>query len=94
MMKPDIEIDRIMSTIPEKWRGYWCMAKQCACLGCVQTGNKLIMAKETTGKKYLGDPEYINPNAIPTDIFVKNKVTKEEWEHWLERHPEYGQEDR
>jgi hypothetical protein len=55
---------------------------QCACIGCVQIGNRYIMAKETLGKDYEFDPEYIDESCIPKDIYNKYKITKEEWKLW------------
>lgn len=76
--------NEVMQTIPKEWRNRWCGGEKgaCACMGCVQIGNRLIMAKETTGKDYLGDPEYIDERKIPKEIYDKYKITKEEWETW------------
>ena len=77
-------INEIMETIPKGWRNRWCGGENgaCACMGCVQIGNRLIMAKEVTGTEFKGDPEYIDERRIPKDIYVKYKVTKDEWEAW------------
>ncbi len=78
----DKDVDAIMRTIPEGWRNRWCGGEQgpCACMGCVQIGNRLIM----TGRKVeQGDPEYIDESKIPKDIYNKYKITKEEWEAWM-----------
>lgn len=79
------DVDKIMQTIPEAWRDRWCGGEKgpCACMGCVQIGNRLIMAKETTGDEFRGDPEYIDERKIPQEIYNKYKITKEEWEIWL-----------
>lgn len=74
-----------MNTIPKEWQKRWCGGEKglCACLGCVQIGNRLIMYKEVTGEKFRGDPEYINEKAIPLEIYQKLKITKEEWKLWF-----------
>jgi hypothetical protein len=79
------EIDSIMKTIPVEWRERWCGAENgaCACMGCVQIGNRMIMAKKTAGQEYCGDPEYIDERKINQKIYKENKITKEEWERWL-----------
>ena len=81
------EIDAIMQTIPEEWRLRWCGGENgpCACLGCVQIGNRLIMAKEVTGLEFKGDPEYISEGKIPKDIYNRLRITKSEGELWKER---------
>ena len=80
----DKNVNEIMQTIPKEWRHRWCGGEKgaCACLGCVQIGNRLIMAKETTGMAFIGDPEYIDESKIPEDIFNKYKISKKEWEAW------------
>jgi hypothetical protein len=82
-----LEIDAIMQTIPEEWRARWCGGERgmCACLGCVQIGNRLIMVKQMTGQTYQGDPEYIDERSIPKAIYDKLKVSKEEWQLWMAR---------
>ena len=84
-------IDAIMQTIPIEWRMRWCGGEYgpCACMGCVQIGNRLIMAKETTGQEYRGDPEYIDESLIPIEIYKRFKVSKKEWENWKQRN-KYG----
>lgn len=81
------DVDQIMQTIPEKWRDRWCGGERgpCACMGCVQIGNRLIMAQETTGDRYHGDPEYIDERKITKEIYNKYKITKEEWETWMDK---------
>lgn len=89
-MKTLEEINEIMKTIPERWRTHWCKGIElegggCACRGCVQIGNRLIMASKTLGKTITaadGDPEHIDERKIPIEIFNKYKITKEEWEVW------------
>ena len=83
-MKSLNEIDKIMQTIPEKWRNRWCGGEYgpCACMGCVQIGNRMVMFKKVKGHDFFGDPEYINEQAIPPAIYRKYKITKEEWELW------------
>ena len=85
-MKNIDEISAIMETIPKEWRNRWCGGELglCACMGCVQIGNRMIMAKEVTGSVFRGDPEYIDESKIPKDVFEKHKITKEEWELWLQ----------
>lgn len=81
------DVDEVMKTIPEGWRWRWCGGENgpCACLGCVQIGNRLIMTGRTV---YQGDPEYIDEQKIPLDVYDKYKVTKSEWDAWVERNPE------
>lgn len=79
------DVDAVMQTIPEKWREYWCEARYnggCACMGCVEVGNRLVMAGLKTSQC---DPEYIDESKIPTDVFKKYKVTKAEWSAWKAR---------
>ncbi len=78
----DKDVDAIMQSIPEEWRNRWCGGEQgpCACMGCVQIGNRLIM----TGRSvYNCDPEYIDESTIPKKIYKMFKITKEEWEAWM-----------
>lgn len=83
-MKTDNELNEIMQTIPKEWHDRWCGGEYgpCACMGCVQVGNRLIMVKEMTGSKYNGDPEHINESRIPPEIYNKYKITKDEWKLW------------
>jgi hypothetical protein len=83
-MKSIEETNRIMQKIPLEWRNRWCGGENgaCACLGCVQIGNRAVMAEELTGQSYSGDPEYINEGKIPKEIREKLKITKEEWLAW------------
>ena len=81
-MKSLLEITEIMDTIPVRWRGRWCGSRLCACMGCVQVGNRIVMYTAVTGKEFLGDPEYIDESQIPPDIYERLKITKEEWELW------------
>lgn len=75
------DVDAVMQTIPARWRYRWCGGESgaCACMGCVQIGNRLIMAGLTACQI---DPEYIDESKIPADIYKKYKVTKEEWSEW------------
>jgi len=82
IMKTPEELNALMQRIPEKWRKRWCQAELCACMGCVQTGNKQIMAEAMSGNKYIGDPEYIDESRIDPDVYKTLKITKEEWEVW------------
>lgn len=78
------DIDAVMQTIPEEWRTNWCGREDgpCACLGCVQVGNRLVMA----GLKVTQcDPEYIDESKIDPAIYKKYKVTKAEWSDWMAR---------
>lgn len=86
-MKTDEQIDVIMQAIPEQWRNRWCTAELCGCLGCVQTGNKAVIAEKITGQKYIGDPEYIDGNALRSHgaVYTDNKLSREEWESWMKR---------
>jgi hypothetical protein len=86
-MKTLAEIDEIMLTIPRDWRYRWCGGENgpCACTGCVQIGNRIIMYEIAMGKKFLGDPEYINESKIPPEIYKKYKITKNDWEWWVEQ---------
>ncbi len=79
----DKDVDAIMQTIPEGWRHRWCGGElgPCACMGCVQIGNRLIMVGV---KVHVFDPEYIDESKIPKDIYNKYKITKEEWEAWMQ----------
>lgn len=78
------DVDAVMQSIPEEWRTRWCGGESgpCACIGCVQIGNRLIM----TGREVTQcDPERINEAKIPRDTYEKYKVTKAEWEAWMKR---------
>lgn len=84
-MRTFAEIDAIMQTIPEEWRARWCGGENggCACLGCVQVGNRLVMAKEVNGREYQGDPEYIAEHKIPVNVYQQYKITRPEWDLWM-----------
>jgi len=79
------EINEIMNTIPLEWRKRWCESQYCACVGCVQIGNRIIMYEKATGKKFVGDPEYISETEISQAIYDKYKISKEEWQLWMNR---------
>lgn len=83
-MRTDEEVDAIMQTIPEAWRQRWCGGENgpCACLGCVQVGNRLVMAGVTAERC---DPERIDERVIPVNVYQQFKITKEEWERWRSR---------
>jgi len=85
-MKTLAEINKIMETIPTEWRHRWCGGENgpCACMGCVQIGNRFLMYKEMAGKAHHGDPEYVDEASIPKEIYKNIKITKEEWELWEE----------
>lgn len=81
------DADAVMQTIPKEWRTRWCGAIEpggggCACMGCVQIGNRLVMVGR---KAHQMDPEYIDETKIPADTYEKFKVTKEEWTAWMGR---------
>ncbi len=84
------DVDAVMRTIPESWCTHWCGAIEpggggCACMGCVQIGNRLVMANR---KVTQCDPEYIDESKIDADIYKRFKVTKDEWAAWMVRqHP-------
>lgn len=76
------DVDAIMQTIPAEWRTRWCGGENscCACVGCVQIGNRLIMKGLKVSEV---DPEYIDEREIPADVFEKFKITRPEWEKWM-----------
>lgn len=78
------DVDAVMQTIPAEWRTRWCGGENgpCGCMGCVQIGNRLIMAGL---KVHEIDPEYIDEAKIPPDTYRKYKVTKDEWNEWLRK---------
>jgi hypothetical protein len=78
------ETDLIMQTIPEAWRDRWCGGERgpCACAGCVQIGNRSLMALHTNGRLYRGDLERIDESKIPAPIYNKYKITHEEYDLW------------
>lgn len=53
-------------------------------MGCVQVGNRLIMAGL---KSHQIDPEYIDETKIPAATYKKYKITKDEWSSWVGRQP-------
>lgn len=77
------DVDAVMQTIPAEWRERWCGAEYgpCSCMGCVQIGNRLIMAGL---KVHQVDPEHIDETKIPADVYKKYKITKPEWTAWME----------
>lgn len=85
------DINKVMETIPEGWRTRWCGGENgaCRCMGCVQIGNRPIMVKEFTGNEFRGDPEYIDERQIPKEIYDKHKISKTEWENWIEAQTQY-----
>ena len=91
-MKTNDQIDAIMSAIPESFRTRWCGGERgaCACMGCVQIGNRAVIARIITGEEYRGDPEGISEAALQQhrEIYAANKLTREEWVSWMQRHPE------
>ena len=89
-MKTEKEVDEIMEGIPVGWRNRWCGGENgpCACLGCVQTGNKAVIAKAMTGQKYNGDPEDIGTTKLSSELLEKMQITEDEWKAWQQRHKE------
>jgi len=83
------DVDAVMQTIPAEYRTRWCGGEYgpCACVGCVQVCNRLIMVGLTIDKI---DPEYIDESKIPDDIYVKYKITHEEWTAWMKKHANHG----
>jgi hypothetical protein len=94
MSKTEQQVDSIMAAIPEEWRRRWCGGERgaCACLGCVQIGNRAVIAEKITGQPYRGDPEYIDENRLCEHgaVYDDNKITREEWDAWMLRHPSAG----
>jgi hypothetical protein len=80
------DVDAVMQTIPTEWRERWCGGEggPCGCMGCVQIGNRLIMAGLRASQV---DPEYIDETKIPADVYAKYKITKDEWISWMKRQP-------
>lgn len=89
-MKTNKQVDEIMAATPREWRHRWCGGERgpCACMGCVQTGNKQVIMELITGKTYAGDPEYISEFVVRAhkDVYEANKISYEEWLAWKERH--------
>lgn len=80
-------VDEIMQQIPADWRYRWCRAQVCACMGCVQTGNKSVMAKAQLGQPYRGDPEYIDRSKIAPEIRDSMTISHDDWLAWVKRNP-------
>ena len=78
------DVDATMQTIPENWRKRWCGGENgpCACMGCVQIGNRLVMAGLQVHQV---DPEHIDETKIPKEIFDRLKISRAEWENWMQR---------
>ena len=93
-MKHINEIKRIMNTIPNEWRKRWCGGEDgpCACAGCVQIGNRIIMYEKTTGRKFLGDPEYISEESVTHAVYERYKISKDEWQLWMGAEDNRGDE--
>lgn len=91
-MKTPEQIDALMAAIPEGWRYHWCGGERgpCACMGCVQIGNRTIMAETITGEKFRGDPEYLCEAKLQShpETYAALKLSREEWENWCARHPD------
>ena len=90
-MKREEQVDAVMQAIPVRWRTRWCGAEQgaCACMGCVQTGNRQVIAEKITGEPWRGDPEYIDEGRLQAHgaVYTDNKVSRVEWEAWMSRQP-------
>lgn len=87
-MKTAQQIDALMSEIPKAWQTHWCQSGLCACLGCVQTGNKATIYKAVTGRPYGGDPERISAQKLieaAPDLCAANTLTRADWEDWSVR---------
>lgn len=80
----EAEVDAVMQTIPAGWKERWCGGEEgpCACMGCVQIGNRLVMAGKTAAQV---DPERIDERRIPGLVYQRYKVTKAEWTSWMQR---------
>ena len=63
------DVDAMMDAIPEQFRKRWCREDACACLGCVQMGNRLAIAKMN----------------IPPEDSGRFTITKAEWDDWMGR---------
>lgn len=70
-MKTEAEIDALMAQIPERVRRHWCESKACACRGCVQASNRVMLVRL----------------AVASDMRDRMTITREEWENWKGRHP-------
>jgi len=92
-MKDINEINRIMQTIPEAWRTRWCEASLCACVGCVQIGNRAEIFKRAFGREFFGDLEHIDARQFPKELIDELRITKEEWLLWKSGTPAAGEQD-
>lgn len=94
-MKTPEQIDQVMQSIPVEWQSRWCGGERgaCACLGCVQIGNRAVIVEKITGEPYRGDPEYIDEAKLKEygALYTDNKVTREEWEAWMRTRPQEAQ---
>jgi hypothetical protein len=88
-MKTEAQIDAIMDAIREQWRTRWCGGEHgpCACMGCVQIGNRAVIAEKITGEMYRGDPESISEAKLQEHgaLSADHKLSREEWESWMKR---------
>ena len=91
-MKTESQVDTLMQLIPKPFRSRWCGGERgdCACLGCVQIGNRAVIYQKITGTPFRRDPEYLLEEELQAheDVYRDNKITKEEWEAWRSRHGE------
>ena len=86
-MKAEHEVGALMSTIPKRWRTKWCGGERgpCACLGCVQVGNRMVMVELVTGQPFRGDAEWVDERRIPDEIYKECKISRAEWDAWMGR---------
>lgn len=89
-MKTPEQVDAIMAKIDEDSRYRWCGGERgpCACIGCVQNVCQVQAYEKHFGRKFHGDPEWIRQIAIPAEIRAEFLPSREEWEAWVERHPD------
>ena len=88
-MKSEAEVDAIMAAMPENCRTHWCNRGEaaCACIGCVEIGNRAVIIEKITGVKFTGDPERIDEGKLREhgEVYTSNKVEREEWQCWMRR---------
>lgn len=89
-MKTNEQVDAIMARIPVAWRDRWCGGENgpCACLGCVYTGAKRVVAEQGIGARYWGDPERLSESGLKLAYpheYAEYMLTREEWTDWLAR---------
>lgn len=89
-MKTPEQVDAIMAGIYERWRTRWCGGERgaCACVGCVQIGNRAGIFEKVYGRKPVSDPEGLSEEAMrlrSPETYAANKISREEWEAWMQR---------